>query len=419
MYQAAKALGELCKVGAKVALLATRDGLLIESVTGQQPPSDLDSAAAGAAGALEAGKLMVSGLTPACVQSVLVELEHGGVMTVHPIDDEMILAVLADTFGGLGRLLVELRRLIPMITAAVDAGTGDSDGVTSPRFDAPAVADVQNTYVISSGVASLSADEEKTLSGPVPGTSRHDVNRTARGTNTGLPQATQPPEAEAACASGRPAPAGSAEAVDHGPSSSQRPELLSVRDTRPRSDNQRELASAPVRNLQEAAAGSSVDRLLPQGTDGAPPDSVAAEPGLRSAATTRSEENIGFMLAGVHLDVTGQVATATVEVTYQERRATGRAVGRNQPTRNLFLVAEATAQAVTKLLPRHHGVMVETVPSFSSGGVEAWPRLIWLSPAEAEVHLQMVRTDDTSPQGIANAVLHAVNERLGALLAKP
>lgn len=413
MHQAAKALGELCKVGAKVALLATRDGLLIESVAGQQPPPDLDYAAAGAASALEAAKLMVSGLTPACVQGVLVELKHGSIMTVHQIGDEMILAVLADTIGGLGRLLVELRRLIPVITAAVDAGTGDSsnDGVRPTRLDAPAKAEnVHNTYVISPEVASPSGDQEETLPGPVPRISRHDVDGAVRGTKTGLPQATQPPEADAARAPDGSVPAGSALVADPG--------LSSSKETKPRSGDPRELASVPVPDLQGAATGFSVNRLLHQNADGARPDSVGAESGARSAATTRPEENVGMLLARVHLDVTGQVATATVEVTCQERRATGRAVGRNQPDRNLFLVAEATAQAVTKLLPPHHGVMVEPVRPFSSGPVEAWPQLVWLSPTDDGIPLQPARTDDRSPEGMANAVLHAVNDRLGTLLAE-
>ncbi len=389
MYQAAKALGELCKVGAKVALLATRDGLLIESVANQQPPSDLDDAAAGAASALEAAKLMVSGLTPACVQGVLVELERGTVMTVHQINDEMILAVLADTIGGLGRLLVELRRLIPMIAAAVDVGAEDSASL--PLLDASAKAEaVHRTYEVSPETTSPRGDQEATFAGSLPQPSRRDLDGAVRGAKR-----------------------------DHASRSFERPEPSAAKETEPRSGNQRELASLPAPGLPGLATGSAVDALPPQDTEGITPNSVGVKSGLRSAATTRSEREIGIRLAGVHLDVTGQVATATIEVAYQERRAAGKAVGRHQPERNLFLVAEATAQAATKLLPPHHGVMVEAVPSFSSGAVEAWPRLIWLSPTDAEEPLQRVKTDNNSPEGMANAVVHAVNERFGALLATP
>ncbi len=120
---------------------------------------------------------------------------------------------------------------------------------------------------------------------------------------------------------------------------------------------------------------------------------------------------------GASLDVSGQVATATVKLMLGDREVVGRAVGRNAQERRLFLAAEAAARAVTELLPPGYGVVVHDIqPAPPDVGKALWAAVLFLTPTAEESLLGIAPIDDMVFEAAGKAVLNAVNRRVGLLL---
>lgn len=120
---------------------------------------------------------------------------------------------------------------------------------------------------------------------------------------------------------------------------------------------------------------------------------------------------------GASLDVSGQVATATVKLMLGDREVVGRAVGRNAQERRLFLAAEAAARAVTEFLPQGYGVVVHDIqPAPPDVGKALWAAVLFLTPTAEESLLGIAPIEDMVFEAAGKAVLNAVNRRVGLLL---
>src|SRR3989304_3623211 len=75
----------------------------------------------------------------------------------------------------------------------------------------------------------------------------------------------------------------------------------------------------------------------------------------------------GAVPPSLRLDPSGLVATAIVELPLGRRHAVARSVGRNAEGRRLFLIGEATARAVTDLLPAGYGAVIHDVQMLQPG----------------------------------------------------
>ncbi len=126
-----------------------------------------------------------------------------------------------------------------------------------------------------------------------------------------------------------------------------------------------------------------------------------------------------LILKTVNLDIAGQVATATVHLTLSGRRVTGKAVGRDTEDRRLFLVAEATARAITEFLPRGYGAVLHHVQHAPSEvGVAIWSLVMLLTPTGEQSLLGIAPADGNLSEAAANSVLNALNRRIGILLSE-
>jgi GGDEF domain-containing protein len=160
----------------------------------------------------------------------------------------------------------------------------------------------------------------------------------------------------------------------------------------------------------------------PMAAESAPPEIPApalAEASAPAAAmpvpTADGDGRIRFK--GASLDVSGQVATATVKLMLGDREVVGRAVGRNAQERRLFLAAEAAARAVTEFLPQGYGVVVHDIqPAPPDVGKALWAAVLFLTPNAEESLLGIAPIDDMVFEAAGKAVLNAVNRRVGLLL---
>jgi len=113
----------------------------------------------------------------------------------------------------------------------------------------------------------------------------------------------------------------------------------------------------------------------------------------------------------------GMAATVEVEVQYGEHRVAQKVVGRNAADRIPFLVGEATARAVTGLLPAGYGVVLHDIHAVAKGEHEAlWAAVILVTPDGEEKLLGIAAPGEDSHLGIARAVLNAINRRITQVL---
>ncbi len=119
------------------------------------------------------------------------------------------------------------------------------------------------------------------------------------------------------------------------------------------------------------------------------------------------------VLRVVNLELTGFVAAASVEVMHGNCKGTGKVVGRNAPERHSFLVAGATARALTELFPRGFGIVLQNVYPVTSEVIKALSTVVlFLTPTREELLLGIAQVDDSLPRAAAKAVLNAVNRRI-------
>lgn len=127
-------------------------------------------------------------------------------------------------------------------------------------------------------------------------------------------------------------------------------------------------------------------------------------------------------LKGLRLDLSGLVATAVVELTYRDRHADARSVGRNVEERRLFLIGEATARAATDFLPPGHGAVIHDVTLVQPGAAElghgVLATVLFLEPDKEQFLFGVAPADGDVRLAAARAVLAAVNRRIGPLLPR-
>lgn len=126
-----------------------------------------------------------------------------------------------------------------------------------------------------------------------------------------------------------------------------------------------------------------------------------------------------LVLLEANLDLTGQVATATVELMLGDQRVKGKAVGRNSEERRLPLVAEATARAATEFMSRGYGVVIQHVDHAPAEvGVALWTLVFLLTPTGEQGLLGIAPADHNFTRAAATCVLNAINRRVGMLLGE-
>lgn len=174
-------------------------------------------------------------------------------------------------------------------------------------------------------------------------------------------------------------------------------------------------ASEPEVPVQEAPAPMPAPSAEPEQPAAAPAEETAPPAGAMPVPTPDGVGRIRFK--GASLDVSGQVATATVKLMLGDREVVGRAVGRNAQERRLFLAAEAAARAVTEFLPPGYGVVVHDIqPAPPDVGKALWAAVLFLTPTAEESLLGIAPIDDMVFEAAGKAVLNAVNRRVGLLL---
>ena len=145
---------------------------------------------------------------------------------------------------------------------------------------------------------------------------------------------------------------------------------------------------------------------------------ASTRPADRERSHGAAEEQQRVVLRSVKMEVSGHVATATVELAYGATKATAKSVGHNTEERRLFLAAEAAARALTDFLPPGYGVVVHDVqlsPEVSEAVIAA---VAFLTPADEHALLGIARIRDTIYETAACTVLNAVNRWLGAILTE-
>ena len=155
-------------------------------------------------------------------------------------------------------------------------------------------------------------------------------------------------------------------------------------------------------------------------------DEIAQEPRVPAApleAAGPQPEAAGgstrVVLVRCNVADSGMAATVDVEVRYGERVAVGKVVGRNAPDRIPYLVGEATGRALTELLPKGFGVVLQDVRQVTQGDNQAlWATVMLVSPDGEEKLLGISPGVDHGHTGPAKAVLNAINRRLSLVLAQ-
>lgn len=147
------------------------------------------------------------------------------------------------------------------------------------------------------------------------------------------------------------------------------------------------------------------------------PGTVDAPVERASVADPRGKRAV---LTSLRLDFSGLVATAIVELTLGRRHAVARSVGRNAEERQLFLIGEATARAVTDFLPAGYGAVIHDVRMLQAGipeqGRGLLSSVLFLSP-DSEQFLFGVAPAGSDPRlAAARASLSAVNRKIEPLL---
>lgn len=127
------------------------------------------------------------------------------------------------------------------------------------------------------------------------------------------------------------------------------------------------------------------------------------------------------VLRSLRLDLAGLVATAVVELSLGQRHSVARAVGRNAEERRLYLIGEATARALTDLLPSGYGVVIhgiEMLPADLLGqGRGILSSVLFLSPDSEQLLCGIAASGSDPRLAAARSALSAVNRRIEPLLA--
>jgi len=220
-----------------------------------------------------------------------------------------------------------------------------------------------------------------------------------------------PVEAVPAAAEPAEAPAPSVEPVTPPPEPVVAHEVLAPGEVLAPAEAPAAAPAPPLETAREDGAGKAPRE------DVVPAEAAAVEAPQAVAAAPAPGESHRVSLVRWNLAEGGLSATVEVEVQYGERHAVGRVVGRNAPDRIPYLVGEATARALTELLPPGYGVILQDIQSVSHGEHQAlWVAVMLMSPAGEEKLLGIAPGNENKYAGTARAVLNAINRRLSLVL---
>ncbi|MDR7548289.1 MAG: diguanylate cyclase [Armatimonadota bacterium] len=119
------------------------------------------------------------------------------------------------------------------------------------------------------------------------------------------------------------------------------------------------------------------------------------------------------ILVEARAHATGEAATAIVRLLYGDRVATGKVVGSARDVGHPALVAAATAQAVTMLLPDGCGISVRSAERLISEAGEAiWVEVSLQTPEGEERLVGIAPLTQDPPRCAARAVLRAIDRRI-------
>lgn len=122
-----------------------------------------------------------------------------------------------------------------------------------------------------------------------------------------------------------------------------------------------------------------------------------------------------LILEGVGLNITGQVATVVVDLSYGTRKQTEKVVARDSKEGRRVLIAEAAARAVTAFLPNGYGVVLKSINATPPDGDALLAKIVFLTPSGEETLMGVAPLDDEL-RAAAKAVLSALNRRISRLL---
>ncbi len=161
-------------------------------------------------------------------------------------------------------------------------------------------------------------------------------------------------------------------------------------------------------------------RAEPSPAHPAPPPEVESAHEAPKEEPVRTVEGAKRLaLKRVSLDLSGQVATALVELILGDRRAVGKTVGRDGEDRRLLLIAEATARAVTEFLPRGYGVTIHHIQHAPAEvGNALWSVVFFLTPTEEQSLMGIAPANGDLTEAAVNSVLNALNRRIGMLISE-
>lgn len=129
------------------------------------------------------------------------------------------------------------------------------------------------------------------------------------------------------------------------------------------------------------------------------------------------------ILKGVTLDTSGFAATATVELVLNGKKVIGKAVARNDSAQHLFVAADATVRAITALLPKGYGVVLEHITPVASEVDQSiravGVKVLFLTPAGEQTLLGIAKITGDEPIAAAKTVLSAVNTSIESLIGQP
>ncbi len=436
------------RIGVIAALFVGSDGLLIETVTCNDKRIDLEAATAFAASALEASKSMASALARTRVENILVELANGGAIVLQRICDDVAVAVLIDTVKSLGLLRIKLRRLTPLLSAlfeprtsthprieetneAPDASlgtTGAAAGPTEPVLEVALVTsrvDDEGKGESPNGAATASPGsyqvEAETMIRKVVTSGE---NASANGHFWEPPNEPSDLEEIAACVAERtPAPIelppvpheAMSSLIGTTPDTKFRDLIEASGLAEPEPGGDVLALPAPGPSASDLGHSESDMSALIEQPHSLPVGVVAASIEDQRSTVAVCDEDL--VLTGAHLELTGLVATATVELAYGHQCVRGKAVGRNAKERYPFLIAEATARAVTELLSPGYGVVLHDIqPGPDHANWQLCARVLLITPTEE------LSFDGTTPLGgnlseaAVKVVLNAVREQIRPLL---
>ena len=323
------------------------------------------------------------------------------------------------------RPLEDVRELVDVVHQQVAAVGLETDGDRLPHSrlgiatvdrlaesDPTAVQALIDAVIISAEIASTGGEapaapirmEPSVPQAAVPATAQAHVPVTAEPLEVSEPVSPPPPAPE-------PPALESDEAQHVGPAVEETP-VEPVYELPPEPEPMPAFEPEPV--AQEAPPQMPAASTMPE-QPAAPAEKTALPAGTMPVPTQDGTGRIRFK--GASLDVSGQVATATVKLILGDREVVGRAVGRNAQERRLFLAAEAAARAVTEFLPPGYGVVVHDIqPAPPDVGKALWAAVLFLTPTAEESLLGIAPIDDMVFEAAGKAVLNAVNRRVGLLL---